>query len=259
MATSTAPAVWWVYVLAGAVTVIFTATVVGVIVFAQRRQVEQSQRFSQGLVEAQEAERARIARELHDDIIQRIALIGGEVTELGRVIPDPPPIVHQRLEGLRDELRDLADEVRSMARRAHPSILDHLGLFKALQSLAGEMRISDGLDVTLDLDLDDGQNGLPSPAALSLYRVAQEGLRNVARHAGTGAAVLRAGRRDRGVFVEVQDEGVGSSPGDRDGRGLGLRGLSERLRAVKGQLSLDSEPGRGTRLTAWVSERTNDS
>ena len=258
MAAGTAPAVWWVYVLAGAVTVIFTATVVGVIVLAQRRQVEQSRRFSQGLVEAQEAERARIARELHDDIIQRIALIGGEVSQLGRVIPDPPAIVHQRLDGLRDELRDLADEVRSMARRAHPSILDHLGLLKALQSLAGEMRISDGLDVTLDLALEDSPNGLAGPAALSLYRVAQEGLRNVARHAGTGSAMLRAGRREGGVFVEVEDAGRGMIPSARDGRGLGLRGLSERLRAVRGELILDSEPGQGTRLRAWVPQRTGD-
>lgn len=256
MAEGTAPAIWWIYLLAGAVTVIFTATVVGVIVLAQRRQVEQSQRFSQGLVEAQEAERARIARELHDDIIQRIALIGGEVSELGRVLTDPTPAVTQRLEGLREELLDLADEVRSMARRAHPSILDHLGLVKALQSLAGEMQISDGLDVTLELGLDESQNGVPSQAALPLYRVAQEGLRNVARHAGTGAAVLRAGRRQGGVFVEVEDRGVGMTQGSREDRGLGLLGLSERLRAVRGQLLLDSEPGRGTRLTAWVPERS---
>lgn len=85
------------------------------------------------MVEAQEAERSRIARELHDDVIQRVALIGGELSALGRAIPGPTPAVTQRIDGLREELNDLADEVRSMARRAHPAILDHLGLVQALR------------------------------------------------------------------------------------------------------------------------------
>ena len=103
--------IYWIYLLAGVVTVIFTGTVIGVVVQTQRRQVEQSRRFSQGLVEAQEAERARIARELHDDVIQRVALIGGEVSALGRMIPEPSELIRQRFEGLREELHDLADEV----------------------------------------------------------------------------------------------------------------------------------------------------
>lgn len=246
-----APAAWWIYVLSAVVTVVFTATVVGVIVAAQRRQVEQARRFSRGLVEAQEAERARIARELHDDIIQRVALIGGEVSALARILPSPSPAVSQRIEGLREELGDLADQIRAMARRTHPSILEHLGLEKSIRGLAQEMAVSDGLDVAVEVAPDAGLDRLDSPAALSLFRVAQEGLRNVARHAGTAQAAVRIGCRGEGAFLAVEDRGRGMAAG-ASREGLGLLGLTERLRAVQGTLTIDSTPGQGTRLVAWV-------
>jgi signal transduction histidine kinase len=248
------PIVWWIYLLAGLVTVVFTATVVGVIVITQRRQVEESRRFSQGLVEAQESERARIARELHDDIVQRVALIGGEVSALGRMIPEPAAPVAQRIEGLRDELRELADEVRAIARRAHPSALDHLGLARAVEGLAAEMEISDGLRVSVAVDPGAALDRLPPAAALSLYRVAQEGLRNVVRHAGTDEARVRMGQREGGVFVSIEDRGAGMAPSPKHAAGLGLRGLTERLRAVGGALQVESVAGQGTRLSAWVPE-----
>lgn len=246
--------IFWVYVLAGLVTLIFTATVVGVIVVAQRRQMEQARRFSQGLVEAQEAERARIARELHDDVIQRVALIGGELSALGRMIPDPSEAVAGRIDGLREELHDLADEVRGMARRAHPSILEHLGLVKALQSLAADLQVSGDLKVTFVFDPADTFDRLPPAAGLALFRVAQEGLRNVVRHAGVREATVLLARVDGGTAVTVEDRGRGVEPGASFGRGLGLHGLTERLRAVQGKLQFESAPGRGTRLVAWVPE-----
>lgn len=252
MAVGGEPTVWWIYVLAGLVTVTFTATVIGVIVLTQRRQVEQSRRFSQGLVEAQEAERARIARELHDDIIQRIALLGGELSALARVIPTPTPAVTQRIEGLRDELHDLADEVRQMARRTHPAILDHLGLAQAVRILAGEMAISDGLSVGVSVNDESALERLSPSAALSLYRVAQEGLRNVARHSGKHEAEVSLGARESGVFMAIADQGQGMNPSTADRLGLGLLGLNERLRAVQGRLTIESAPGQGTRLMAWV-------
>lgn len=254
MADQAIPAAWWIYLLAGVVTVVFTATVVAVIVLTQRRQVDQARRFSQGLVEAQDAERARIARELHDDVIQRVALIGGEVSALARVLGEPGPAASQRIGGLQEELGDLAEQIRTMARRAHPSLLDHLGLVKALQGLAADMQVSDGLAVAVEVTHEDRVDRLSPPAALSLYRVAQEGLRNVARHSGTTAATVRLGVRDGGVFVTVEDRGAGLPPPAARGQGLGLLGLGERLRAVDGELVIEGEPGRGTRLTAWVPE-----
>jgi signal transduction histidine kinase len=106
--------------------------------------------------------------------------------------------VNQRIEGLREELHDLADEVRAMAPRAHPAILDHLGLPNALQSLASDMAVSDDLRVA------------------------------------------------------IEDQGAGMAEQGSAARGLGLRGLSERLRAVQGNVSVTSHPSRGTTLAAWV-------
>jgi signal transduction histidine kinase len=245
--------IFWVYLAAVVLMVIFVGTVVGVIVVTQRRQVEQSRRFSQGLVEAQESERARIARELHDDIIQRVALLGGEVSGLERAIPAPSEQVVQRLEGLREELQDLADEIRAMARRAHPSVLEHLGLVKALELLASEVGDSDQLRVTVDAASVGSELPQLNPtAALSLYRVAQEGLRNVARHAGVGEAAIGLARLDGGIELTVSDRGRGLDPTVAPERGLGLLSLTERLRAVQGRLRIDGTPGKGTRLVAWV-------
>lgn len=242
----------WIYFLAGGVTVTLTVTVVLVMIVAQRRRIEQARQFGRRLVGAQEAERSRIARELHDDIIQRVALIGGEVSALSRLLSEPSAAVSQRIEGLREELHDLADEIRSMARRAHPSTLEHLGLEKSIQALAGEMQISDGLDVTVEIEADPAFGRLAPATALSLFRVAQEGLRNVARHAGVPAATLRLRSKDHGVVLRVEDRGKGMPPGARNGTGLGLPGLAERLRSVEGTLTVSSAPGEGTVLEAWV-------
>ena len=242
----------WIYLLASALVFIVIGTVIRLVVTVQRKQVEESRRFSQGLVEAQDAERARIARELHDDVIQRVALIGGELSALGRIIPNPSEAVTQRIEGLREELHDLADEVRAMARRAHPAILDHLGLSNALQSLASDMGVSDDLTVTVEADPAADVSTVSPAATLSLFRVAQEGLRNVARHAGVSEATVRVGSRAGGIFVAIEDRGVGMAHPAGAGKGLGLLGINERLRAVQGHVSVESVPGRGTTLTAWV-------
>jgi signal transduction histidine kinase len=250
--------IFWVYLAAVVVTLIFGVTVVGLIVATQRKQAEQSRRFSQGLVAAQESERARIASELHDDIIQRVALIGGEVAGLERAIPAPPEQVTLRIDGLREELHDLAAEIRAMARRAHPSVLAHLGLVPALEALGRELGEAEGLTVTVMTRVEGGVDDLAPAAALSLYRVAQEGLRNVARHAGVREAVIELGRDAAGLLLTVTDRGQGFDPAATAGRGLGLLSLAERLRAVQGRLSVESPSGKGTRLVAWVpAERGN--
>lgn len=242
----------WIFFLTGAVTVVLTATVVSVMIAAQRRRMEQARQFSRRLVGAQEAERSRIAQELHDDIIQRVALIGGEVSALSRLLDEPSAAVNQRIEGLREELYDLAEEIRAMARRAHPSTLEHLGLVKSIEALAGEMRVSDGLEVTVRIDQEPAFDRLSQAAALSLFRVAQEGLRNVARHAGTDRATLRLRSNGGGVVLRVEDRGGGMAADARKSAGLGLPSLTERLHAVQGRLDIISEPGRGTTLEAWV-------
>ena len=130
------------------------------------------------------------------------------------------------------------------------AVLDHLGLSAALVQLAAEFE-QFGLRVRLDSTLP--AESVPAEVATCLYRVAQESLRNVARHAGVAEAELRLRSDGRGVLLEVEDAGRGFDPASPGAHvGLGLTSLAERLRLVQGRLSIRSEPGQGTRISAWA-------
>jgi signal transduction histidine kinase len=131
----------------------------------------------------------------------------------------------------------------------HPSILDDLGLAAALQRLADDLRDH----VLVQLTSIAAPKDLAPDAALCLYRVAQEGLRNVIRHAATGSASIRIETTRGGVALEVVDHGRGLRVTDRSaGSGLGLRSLTERARLLQGELTVDSIPGRGTTVRVWL-------
>lgn len=211
---------------------------------------ETDRALSARLLEAQEEERARVARELHDDLIQRLGLVGHKVAGLRGVLDDPPTAT-RRLAGLEAELGDLCEEVRRLARRMHPSILDNLGLAAALRVLASDIGATERLAVRVAVD--DPPPVVSPAAALSLYRVAQEALRNVIRHAAAEEATVRLAREEGGVVLEVVDGGCGFDlDGGRCGPGLGVTSMNERLRLVRGTLRLVSAPGSGTRVIAWV-------
>ncbi len=212
----------------------------------QRRFLATTRQFGGRVLAAQEEERAWIARELHDDLIQRVAMIGHDLEQFehgGAVEP-------VRLAGIREELHDLAGEIRRLAHRMHPAVLDHLGLSAALVQLVAEF---EQLGLRVRLDSTVAPETVPPHVATCLYRVAQEALRNVARHAGAADAELRLRHDGRGVLLEVQDAGRGFDPASAGARaGLGLTSLAERLRLVQGRLSIRSEPGHGTRISAWA-------
>lgn len=206
--------------------------------------------FAVRLVEAQEEERARIARELHDDVVQHLGLIVGEVARLRESLSDPVAAA-RRVAGLEAELVDLCEQVRRVAHRTHPTVLDHLGLAPALRVLAEDLEASGRLKVDLSADAD-----LPTVApvaALALYRVVQEALRNVIRHAASGTATIVLEREAGGLRVEVSDSGRGFDTGAASvGAGLGLRSMNERLRLAGGTVRIVSAPGSGTQVIAWV-------
>ncbi len=212
----------------------------------QRRFLATTRQFGGRVLAAQEEERAWIARELHDDVIQRVAMIGHELEQFER----GSAAESVRIAGIREELHDLAGEIRRLAHRMHPAVLDHLGLSAALVQLAAEFEQL-GLRIRLDSTLP--AESVPPEVATCLYRVAQESLRNVARHAGVEEAELRLRSDGGGVLLEVEDAGRGFDPASPGARvGLGLTSLSERLRLVQGRLSIRSEPGQGTRISAWA-------
>lgn len=241
---------WWILVAAALVAVILGTAVILSVFIQQRRFLSAQREFSGQLLEAQEEERAWVARELHDDLIQRVGLIGQEVAGLRTLLRSPDAALHH-LTGLEAELRDLGEEIRRLAHRMHPSVLDNLGLVAALRALAQEVETVEHLPVRVIVD--EPSPRLSPAAALSLYRVAQEALRNVVKHAAAAEATVRLSREQGGARLEVVDAGRGFDPAENGHRrGLGVTSMTERVRLVHGTVRIVSAPGRGTRATAWV-------
>ena len=241
---------WWILAAAGLVAVILATAVVVSVLVQQRRFLNAHRAFSGQLIEAQEEERAWVARELHDDLIQRVGLIGQEVAGVRTLLRSPDAALHH-LTGLEAELRDLGEEIRRLAHRMHPSVLDNLGLPAALRTLAQEVESAEQLPVRVIVD--EPAAPLSPAASLSLYRVAQEALRNVVKHAAAPDATVRLSREQGGARLEIIDAGRGFDPaGNGAHRGLGVTSMTERLRLVRGTVRIVSAPGRGTRTTAWV-------
>jgi two-component system sensor histidine kinase UhpB len=192
---------------------------------------------------AQEAERHRIAQELHDEIGQTLTAV---LLELNRVASHAPPAVSEELRQVQETTRNSLDEIRRIARRLRPGVLEELGLISALKALAGEFSTA-GLTVhrTLASDLND----LGRDVELVLYRVAQEALTNAARHARPRSVNLALTRIAGGVELCVRDDGVGL--GDA-AEGAGIRGMRERALLVGADLSLGPAPGGGTEVRLRV-------
>lgn len=239
---------WWIFVAATVVGLILAVAFIGSLVLQQRRYLAVTRGFSGRLLAAQEEERAWLARELHDDIIQRVANLAHELESIEGAAPTQG--LNTRLAAIRGELDDLAGGIRGLAHRVHPSSLDHLGLPAALVQLGSEFQ-AQGLDVRVSVS--SSSRSVGEPVATALYRVAQESLRNALRHSRAGSADLRLRTDADGVTLEVEDGGIGFDPTAASSKaGLGLTSLSERMKLVHGRVMVRSIPGGGTRITAWA-------
>ena len=215
----------------------------------QKRAEEELSNLSRRLIQAQEAERALLARELHDDVTQRMAVLAIDVGRAEAAARGGAQA--ETLGTVRESLVRLSEDIHSLAYRLHPSVLEELGLAEALRTECERKGRHGGIDVTLDLD--PVPAGIGKDAALCLYRVAQEALNNVARHARAQAANVVLRQMDGGLLLAVRDDGIGFDPGEPRGRGsLGLVSMHERLRLVSGTLDVESAPGHGTSVIAWV-------
>jgi signal transduction histidine kinase len=218
------------------------------------RTAEELQRLSAKLVSAQEEERRTIARELHDEIGQVLTVIKMELAHAQKHItaggggPD-----------LLDDARSITDRalhaVRDISHFLHPPLLDDLGLSAAVDWYV--QSINKRHELRVEFTAENMAARLPSELEVALYRIVQEGLTNVLRHARAHRCIVELVRRDaeRSVRVTVRDDGVGFDPsapkgGARTSPGLGLVGIRERVAQLGGTLHLHSEPGRGTVLTA---------
>jgi PAS domain S-box-containing protein len=197
------------------------------------------------LLSAQEAERRSFARELHDDLTQRLAILAMDVDALGRDHSGIAESMREQLRELQARIADIASDAQGMARRLHPSILDDLGLVKALRAQCVHFSNREGIDVTFEHR--DVPAGLPRSLSLCLYRIAQESLRNISKHAVSPDAVVNLSNASDGeIRLTIEDHGVGLPVEDTEGGGLGLVSMRERARLAGGTCSVLSSPGGGT-------------
>jgi len=216
----------------------------------ERKQAEQAARvFGGRLLHAQEAERARLARELHDDITQRLARLAIDAgrLELGRNGGGDSEMIRE----LRDGLARLSEDVHSLSYKLHPALLEDLGLPDALRVECERFTLRESVPVKLRLE------GLPAriepDTGLCLFRVTQEALRNVARHARAQSAEVTLRPMDTGLQLAVTDDGTGFDLRQQRPRpSLGLASMRERVRLLEGELDIDSAPGQGTTILVWV-------
>lgn len=194
---------------------------------------------------AQEEERSRIARELHDDINQRIAMLVWELAELAKKRPDSESALRSSLESANDQLRNVVADIQAISRRLHAADLEYLGLYGAARALCRET--AEQQHVKIDFECDPALPRLPNTISLCLYRVLQEALQNAIKHSGTQRFKVAITGSAREVQLSVQDGGAGFDPGKNgQQRGLGLISMRERMRLVQGEFSVESQPGRGT-------------
>jgi signal transduction histidine kinase len=242
-------------IIAIAATLFLQALLITALAFQgiRRRTAErEAQSLGGQLLTAHEDERRRLARDLHDDVTQRLASLSIDTAHLERIVGTPEAGYAAR--SVRDGLKRLGEDVHALSYRLHPSVLEDLGLVEALKVECDSVARLESIRSNLDARVVPQK--LPNDAALCLFRVAQEALRNVVRHAKASAVEISLSSRDDGLQLTVVDDGVGFDPArDKDRPSLGLASMRERVRQLGGRLDIESTPEGGTKILAWVPVR----
>jgi PAS domain S-box-containing protein len=221
----------------------------GILILAEditrRKQMEQSlSGLSRKLIQSQEQERARIARELHDDVSQQLALLTVELGQCDRNAGDNVDLRNHLNQATR-RIAEIGKDVQSLSHHLHSSKLEYLGLVVAAKSLSRE--ISDMKKIRIDFKDESVPRTLPNEVSLSLFRILQQALHNAVEHSGTKHIKVRLWEHSDELNLQVEDWGKGFDLlAAMRGAGLGLTSMRERVRLVNGTLSIDSEPMRGT-------------
>ena len=205
--------------------------------------------ISSCMVQAQEDERRRVARELHDDVSQRLALVSIDLEQLAQTPPRSKAILEEQVQALCSQVQEVCTDIHRLSHLLHPARLEVLGLAGAVQSLCQEVGKRQGLEVHFKSE--DVPKDLGRDLSLCMYRVAQESLQNVIKHSGSPQVEVSLAADDKTMRMWVVDFGKGCDVelAGSDG-GVGLVSMRERLRAVGGELEIFSRPGHGTRIEA---------
>jgi two-component system CheB/CheR fusion protein len=220
-----------------------------------RHSQEQLRTLTAGLVEAQEEERRRVSQELHDDISQRLTALAVQLEVLHQAHGISLEELHLKLGELQKQMEVLSEDLRRTARNLHPFMLTHLGLEPALRAYCEEFSKLRNFKVRLIVRALPGT--IPSGVALCVYRVVQEALGNVAKHAGAKRATVSISSSDDALQVAIRDDGHGFDLDRVKGKGLGLISMEERVRHLGGTFAISPKPGDGTRIEIRIPLETD--
>jgi signal transduction histidine kinase len=220
------------------------------------RESEQRLRYlTSQILSAQERERKRISMELHDELGQSLAVLKLQIRAIERGLADSQQDLKEECLELLHYLDGVIDDIRRLSRDLSPAILEDLGLKAALNYLIDG--VSKHYTVSYSCEVNDLDHLFPSEAQIIIYRIFQECLTNISKHAGATEVSIAVKENDGLIFLVLEDNGAGFDPTQVSGRrgtdrGMGLAALDERARMLGGTLSIQSQPGSGTRLTCAI-------
>jgi signal transduction histidine kinase len=228
----------------------------GILIFSEdithrKRADEALSGMSRKLIEAHEQERTRIARELHDDVVQRLALLSLELEGVQEDVPDAASELRTRIGALGNQTTQIVDDVQQLSHELHSSKVESLGIVVATKNFCKEF--GERQKAEIDFQSHDLPAFLPTDLSLSLFRVVQEALRNAAKHSGVKRFEVRLWGSTGEIQLTIGDRGAGfDTEAAIKSTGLGLTSMQERLRLVHGELSIKSQPKGGTLIHARI-------
>jgi signal transduction histidine kinase len=203
------------------------------------------------LIKAQEEERCRLARELHDGLSQQLAMLTVELGMLVRQSSDKNPAICEQVKNLQGRVSEIAEDLRRMTHQLHPASLDHLGLVPAIRNHCKSFSQAEGIQVWFQNPT--SLESVPPETSLCLFRIVQEALRNVTRHSRAREAWVEIELEEDQIHLRVTDKGAGFNEKDvATAQGLGLISMRERAQLLSGTLLIASAPGRGTSVDVRV-------
>ena len=203
------------------------------------------------LINAQEKERSRIASEIHDDFSQRLALMALELENAEEMISTSPDEAVQQVHNVLNSASEIGADLHTLSHRLHSSTLERLGLVPGVRALCKEFEVQQGIEI--DFLSSDVPRSVHPDVALCLFRIAQEGLRNIKKYSGVVKAQIRLRGTSDKLFLSVSDKGIGFDVHDLAKKeGLGIRSMEERAYFLGGRLEIHSKHGEGTRIEAYV-------
>jgi signal transduction histidine kinase len=233
---------------------ILSLTVIGFALYRQRvselkRKQSAQEEFSRRLINAHEAERSRVAAELHDSIGQTLAMIKNRAVFGAQMIDNPE--AKEQLEAITSQTTQAISEVREISYNLRPYLLENLGLTRAIKSLVG--KIEEFHLLKIESRIDDVDDLFAPEAEMSVYRIVQESLNNVAKHSDADEAALTIEKTDGIITIKIEDDGCGFDKNappktDAGSGGFGLLGINERVRMLGGSLDIQTGKGKGTKL-----------